>query len=117
MKKLLSILLALCLCAALMVPAMAEAEGVYVLMNIPYADFYRAEFGKDAASVDAVTSATKNKPRTGTLAGGSYRYHSDGGRQEPDAHPSISRFLQHRRGGDHELYGAGDQHGFPLRRV
>ena len=50
----------------------------YVLMNIPYADFYKAELNENAAAVDAVTSATKNKPRTGTLAGGSYHVNSDG---------------------------------------
>ncbi|MBQ6985747.1 MAG: hypothetical protein IJQ25_02025, partial [Oscillibacter sp.] len=50
----------------------------YVLMNIPYADFYAAELGDDAAAVDAVTSATRNKPRTGGLAGGSYHVNSDG---------------------------------------
>ena len=43
----------------------------YVLMNIPYQDFYAAEV-TDASSLDAVTSSTLNKPRTGTLAGGSY---------------------------------------------
>ena len=47
---------------------------VYVLMNIPYADFYAAEGTSD---VDAVTSATLNKTRTGNLAGGSY--HKDPG--------------------------------------
>ena len=45
----------------------------YVLMNIPYAEFYAAE--KDAngtaAKVDAVSSATKQKTRS-TLAAGSY---------------------------------------------
>ncbi len=75
MKKLLSMLLALCLCAALMVPAMAEDKGVYVLMNIPYADFYAAE--SDVA-VDAVTSATLMKPRAGALAGGSYHVDPEG---------------------------------------
>ena len=55
----------------------ADAEA-YVLMNIPYADFYAAELGNGAAAVDAVTSATRNKPRTGTLAGGSYHVNSDG---------------------------------------
>lgn len=53
-------------------------ESGYVLMNIPYADFYKAELGEDAAEVDAVTSATKNKPRTGGLAGGSYHKNADG---------------------------------------
>ena len=75
MKKLLSMLLALCLCAALMVPAMAEEKGAYVLMNIPYADFYAAE--SDVA-VDAVTSATLMKPRAGALVGGSYHVSPEG---------------------------------------
>ncbi|MBR1781464.1 MAG: N-acetylmuramoyl-L-alanine amidase family protein [Oscillospiraceae bacterium] len=47
----------------------------YVLMNIPYDKFYAAEGTSD---VDAVTSATLNKPRTGTLAGGSYHVNADG---------------------------------------
>ena len=75
MKKLLSLLLALCLCAALMVPATAEDKGAYVLMNIPYADFYAAE--SDVA-VDAVTSSTLMKPRAGALAGGSYHVDPEG---------------------------------------
>ena len=50
----------------------------YVLMNIPYDEFYKAELGENDAAVDAVTSATLNKPRTGTLAGGSYHVNSDG---------------------------------------
>ncbi len=75
MKKLLSMLLALCLCAALMVPAMAEDKGAYVLMNIPYADFYAAE---SDVKVDAVTSATLMKPRAGALAGGSYHEDPEG---------------------------------------
>ncbi len=52
------------------------ATDAYVLMNIPYADFYAAE-GIEG-EVDAVTSATKNKPRTSTLAGGSYHVNADG---------------------------------------
>ena len=56
-----------------------ETDGKYVLMNIPYSEFYAAEIGSDGdASVDAVTSATKNKPRTGSLAAGSYHVNSDG---------------------------------------
>lgn len=51
----------------------------YVLMNIPYAEFYAAE--KDAngtaAQVDAVSSATKQKTRS-TLAAGSYHKKADG---------------------------------------
>ena len=75
MKRLLSVLLALCLFAA-MVPAMAEGEGAYVLMNIPYADFYAAE--ADVIPVDAVSSSTLMKPRAGALAGGSYHVDPEG---------------------------------------
>ena len=53
-------------------------NGAYVLMDIPYAKFYEAELGENDPAVDAVTSATKNKPRTGTLAGGSYHVSSEG---------------------------------------
>jgi hypothetical protein len=49
----------------------------YVLMNIPYDEFYAAEVN-NSVEVDGVTSATLNKPRTGTLAGGSYHVSSDG---------------------------------------
>ena len=50
----------------------------YVLMNIPYAEFYAAEMAAGSPAVDAVASATKNKPRTGTLAGGSYHVDPEG---------------------------------------
>lgn len=50
----------------------------YLLMNIPYDDFYAAETGGNTAAVDAMSSATKAKTRTGTLAGGSYHVNSDG---------------------------------------
>ena len=50
----------------------------YVLMNIPYAEFYAAELEAGSPAVDAVASATKNKPRTGTLAGGSYHVDPEG---------------------------------------
>ncbi len=61
-------------------PAMNEVEDgySYVLMNIPYADFYAAELAPGSEPVDAVASATKNKPRTGTLAGGSYHVDPEG---------------------------------------
>lgn len=73
MKKTLFAALALCLCALLAWGASAE-EGAYVLMNIPYADFYAAEV-TDASGLDTVASATLMKPRAGSLAGGSY--HTD----------------------------------------
>lgn len=53
-------------------------EDVYVMMNIPYADFYASELSEGAA-VDAVSSATKAKTLTGTsLAKGSYHVNEDG---------------------------------------
>lgn len=52
-----------------------KGQDVYVLMNIPYADFYKAELNKkNIVKVDATTSATKTKTRS-TLANGSY--HAD----------------------------------------
>lgn len=51
--------------------------GTYVLMNIPYGEFYAAE-AEGGAQVDAVSSATRNKPRAGNLAGGSYHVNADG---------------------------------------
>lgn len=49
--------------------------GDYVLMNIPYADFYAAE--NNNAGTDIVTSATRQKTRS-SLASGSYHVNSDG---------------------------------------
>ena len=71
MNRLVPVALALMLLAACTVVSQAEENGVFVLMNIPYADFYAAEV-TDASGLDAVASATLMKPRTGTLAGGSY---------------------------------------------
>ena len=51
-----------------------KEQDIYVLMNIPYADFYKAELNKNTVKVDATTSATKAKTRS-TLANGSY--HAD----------------------------------------
>ncbi len=62
----------------LAVCAHAADQEIYVLMNIPYGEFYAAELNPDTAPVDAVTSATLNKPRTGMLAGGSYHQNADG---------------------------------------
>lgn len=68
--------------AMTMLPATALAANeqsgeAYVLMNIPYAQFYEAEVNNDVP-VDAFTSATKNKTRTASLAGGSYHVNADG---------------------------------------
>ncbi|MBQ3973912.1 MAG: hypothetical protein II628_07065, partial [Lachnospiraceae bacterium] len=57
--------------------AQAVYEGTYVLMNIPYDKFYAAELN-NSVPVDAFTSATKNKPRTAGLAGGSYHVDASG---------------------------------------
>ena len=54
-----------------------KTEPVYVLMNIPYADFYEADVN-NSVPVDAFSSATLNKTRTGSLAGGSYHVKTDG---------------------------------------
>lgn len=51
-----------------------KGQDVYVLMNIPYADFYKAELNNNDVKVDATTSATKTKTKS-TLANGSY--HAD----------------------------------------
>ncbi len=56
----------------------SRSDYSYVLMNIPYDEFYKAELNENAAAVDAVSSATKNKTRIGTLAGGSYHVNPDG---------------------------------------
>lgn len=65
MKKTLILLLTALLCLSSV--ASAE-EAVYVLMNIPYADFYSAE-----NAVDAITSATlKGKARNTNVTGASY---------------------------------------------
>ena len=56
----------------------SRSDYSYVLMNIPYGEFYKAELGENAAAVDAVSSATKNKTRIGTLAGGAYHVNPDG---------------------------------------
>lgn len=55
-------------------------QGVYVLMNIPYEDFYAAEVGtsNNTVAVDGVSSATKAKTRTGTLVSGSYHVDPEG---------------------------------------
>ena len=56
----------------------SRSDYSYVLMNIPYGEFYKAELNENVAAVDAVSSATKNKTRIGTLAGGSYHVNPDG---------------------------------------
>lgn len=49
----------------------------YVLMNIPYSAFYKEEVNNHV-DVDVFTSATLNKTRTASLAGGSYHVNADG---------------------------------------
>lgn len=49
----------------------------YVLMNIPYDEFYKADLNNNSVPVDATTSATKQKTRN-ILASGSYHADSKG---------------------------------------
>ena len=69
-------------CAALSVSALTDEEkavsdGTYILMNIPYSEFYQAELNNDTP-VDVYTSATKSKVRSGMLSGGSYHADASG---------------------------------------
>ena len=60
------------------IEALVKAQKeTYVLMNIAYDQFYKADVNNDV-KVDAFTSATKNKVRTGSLAGGSYHVDASG---------------------------------------
>ncbi|MBR5110905.1 MAG: hypothetical protein IK099_12000 [Clostridia bacterium] len=80
MKKLIVSRLAILLCAFCLFGVMTVChaeQGGYVLMNIPYDQFYAAEV-TDASSIDAVASATLMKPRAMGLAGGSYHVDPDG---------------------------------------
>ena len=55
-----------------------QTEGeAYVLMNIPYDDFYKAELKNNDVKVDAFTSATLNKSRTSGIMNGNSAYHVD----------------------------------------
>lgn len=80
-SKYLAVLLAAAMLAgstAITASAKNEPETeTYVLMNIPYSQFYQADVRNDV-QVDVFTSATKTKTRTGTLAGGSYHTDSSG---------------------------------------
>ena len=59
-------------------PSGAGNTAEYVLMNIPYADFYENELINNTISVDGFTSATLNKTRTASLVAGSYHVDADG---------------------------------------
>ena len=77
MKKLISLTLMVCLCLSLGVVTNAQESGTYVLMNIPYRDFYAAE-GVAITDLDAVSSATMAKTRVPEQVGGSYHVNADG---------------------------------------
>ena len=70
------------------IEALVKADK-YVLMNIPYAEFYKAETTGNDTKVDAFTSATKNKTRTKGLAGGSYHENADGITYAVKVGPSV----------------------------
>ena len=57
--------------------AVNNLKSQYVLMNIPYDEFYKADLNNNSVAVDATTSATKQKTRN-TLAAGSYHIDSEG---------------------------------------
>lgn len=57
--------------------AVNNLKSQYVLMNIPYDEFYKADLNNNSVPVDATTSATKQKTRN-TLAAGSYHANSEG---------------------------------------
>ena len=57
--------------------AVNNLKSQYVLMNIPYDEFYKADLNNNSVKVDATTSATKQKTRN-TLAAGSYHANSEG---------------------------------------
>lgn len=57
--------------------AVNNLKSQYVLMNIPYNEFYKADLNNNSVVVDATTSATKQKTRN-TLAAGSYHADSEG---------------------------------------
>ncbi|MCR4933635.1 MAG: hypothetical protein K6A29_05505 [Lachnospiraceae bacterium] len=48
-----------------------KIDGSFVLMNIPYSDFFASEF-EGGENVDAVSSATMNKPSNENLTSGTY---------------------------------------------
>ncbi|MBQ9458527.1 MAG: S-layer homology domain-containing protein [Oscillospiraceae bacterium] len=76
-KSLAAMLLSLVLLIGVLPAAANAADGAYVLMNIPYAEFYRAELGS-ADAVDAVSAATPMKRSNGNLAKGSYHVGAEG---------------------------------------
>lgn len=86
-KKILSQVTALCAVAAMSangigISAFADntsktTDGTYVLMNIPYNDFYKAEITNDVR-VDSVTSATLQKTRNSGLVSGSFHEDKEG---------------------------------------
>ncbi len=55
-----------------------KEEYQYLLMNIPYADFYAGEVKGNEEDVDFVSSATLNKPRSKNMVAGSYHVNEDG---------------------------------------
>lgn len=57
--------------------AVNNLKSQYVLMNIPYDEFYKADLNNNSVTVDATTSATKQKTRN-TLAAGSYHADAEG---------------------------------------
>ena len=76
MKKLIALLLALCLLPCLAASAEEGEDGVYALMSIPYDLFYAAEV--TGGQYDSVSSATMVKPLQPEYVGGSFHFMPDG---------------------------------------
>ena len=53
-------------------------QSQYVLMNVPYADFYQKELSGNEKAVDIVSSATLNKTRNPGIVAGSYHVNPNG---------------------------------------
>ena len=76
MKKLIALLLVLCLLPCLAASAEEGEDGVYALMTIPYDLFYAAEV--TGGQYDSVSSATMVKPLQPEFVGGSFHFMPDG---------------------------------------
>ncbi|MCR4935748.1 MAG: S-layer homology domain-containing protein [Oscillospiraceae bacterium] len=76
-RRALGLLLCLLTLLGALPSAALAAEETYVLMNIPYAQFYAAQLG-EAGAPDAVSAATKSKRSNGGLAAGSYHVGTTG---------------------------------------
>ena len=101
-----------------------EPQGTFVLMNIPYADFYAAELGA-GDNVDAVTCATKKAYNPGLVAG-TYHNGEDESYLSTDilgvSYPVLVSDLSvldasAKADSEEALFSAGDYAWYPLRET